>query len=190
MERKKIGILGGTFNPIHLGHLVMAEQALVQLNLDKVLFMPDYLPPHIDHKDAINANDRAEMIKLAIKDNPNFALEPCEINRGGKSYSFDTMLQLNKDHPYNDYYFIIGGDMVTYLPKWYRINDLLKLVTFVGIERLGNEKVTEYPIKWISTPLIDLSSTGVRKAIKAHHNLKYLVPDQVLNYIKEHQLYE
>ncbi|MEN3239564.1 nicotinate-nucleotide adenylyltransferase [Fructilactobacillus sanfranciscensis] len=190
MEQKKIGILGGTFNPIHLGHLIMAEQALSQLKLDKVLFMPDYLPPHIDHKDTIDAFDRINMIKLAIANNSNFKLETIEVDRGGKSYSFDTMVQLTKNHPNNDYYFIIGGDMVEYLPKWYRINDLLKMVTFVGVKRLGNKAETEYPVKWISSPLIDISSTYVRNSILHHRDLRYLVPNQVLNYIKENGLYE
>lgn len=190
MKRKKVGILGGTFNPIHLGHLVMAEQALDQLNLDKVLFMPDYLPPHIDHKDAIDATDRVEMIKLAIEDNPKFELELIEVDRGGKSYTFDTMVSLTQAHPEIDYYFIIGGDMVAYLSKWYLIDELLKMVTFVGVKRIGTEMTEAYPVTWISSPTIGISSTYVRSSIKNHHALKYLVPDQVLNYIKEHQLYE
>ncbi|WP_429970995.1 nicotinate-nucleotide adenylyltransferase [Fructilactobacillus sp. Tb1] len=190
MGRKKIGILGGTFNPIHLGHLVMAEQALSQLHLDKVLFMPDYLPPHVDHKDAIDAADRVNMIKLAIADNSKFELTTIEVDRGGKSYSFDTLTQLTHNHSEIDYYFIIGGDMVAYLPKWYRINELLKLVTFVGVKRVGTSMETEYPVRWIDSPYIEISSTFVRNSVKRHQNLKYLVPDQVLNYIKEHHLYE
>lgn len=190
MKHKKIGILGGTFNPIHIGHLVIAEQALAQLQLDKVYFMPDFIPPHIDAKTAIAAKDRVNMISLAIENNAQFGIEMNEIKRGGKSYSYDTMINLKKAHPMNEYYFIIGGDMVSYLPKWYRIKDLLSLVTFVGVNRQGNSHMSKYPVKWIKVPTIAISSTFIRDSIKNHKNIRYLVPDKVLIYIKEHHLYE
>ncbi|WP_413627226.1 nicotinate-nucleotide adenylyltransferase [Fructilactobacillus vespulae] len=190
MKPKKIGILGGTFNPIHLGHLVMAQQALNQLELDEVRFMPDYLPPHVDHKDAISAIDRVNMIKLAIADNPKFNLELCEVKRKGKSYSYDTMKELTTSNSNDKFYFIIGGDMVNYLPKWYRISELLKIVTFVGVNRIGNQKSNEAPVLWIDSPTIGISSTDIRSQIQSKQNLKYLLPDNVITYIKENQLYE
>ena len=109
-KKRRIGILGGTFNPPHLGHLVIADQVATQLGLDKVLFMPDAEPPHVDRKLTIPAKDRVAMVKAAIKDNPRFDLELTEVNRGGRSYSYDTMLQLTQAHPENQYYFIIGGE--------------------------------------------------------------------------------
>ncbi|GAF35987.1 nicotinate-nucleotide adenylyltransferase [Lentilactobacillus farraginis DSM 18382 = JCM 14108] len=134
-HRKRVGILGGTFNPVHNGHLIIAEQVRDQLGLDKVYFMPDANPPHVDPKFAIDAKDRVAMVNLAISNNTKFEVEMTEILRGGVSYSYDTMLELTRRHPENQYYFIIGGDMVNYLPKWYRIDDLIKLVSFVGVKR-------------------------------------------------------
>ena len=186
----KIGIMGGTFNPPHLAHLTMADQVGHQLGLDKVLFIPDYLPPHIDRKETINAKDRVAMVKLAIKDNPLFDIDLIEINRTGRSYSFDTVKALKEKHPNNQYYFIIGGDMVNYLPKWYRIDDLVKMVNFVGVNRPNYQKTTKYPIIWVDTPQIDLSSTKIRNKVKNGESIKYLVPNSVYRYIKEHHLYE
>ncbi|KRO04381.1 nicotinic acid mononucleotide adenylyltransferase [Levilactobacillus paucivorans] len=188
-KKRRIGILGGTFNPPHLGHLVIADQVATQLGLDKVLFMPDAEPPHVDRKIAIPAADRVAMVKAAIKDNPRFALELTEVERGGKSYSYDTMLQLTRAHPENQYYFIIGGDMVAYLPKWYRINDLLKLVQFVGVCRQGFTHESPYPVLWVDVPQIGISSTMVRDQVRRGQSVRYLVPTMVDLYIKEHLLY-
>ncbi|MFC5188885.1 nicotinate-nucleotide adenylyltransferase [Pediococcus cellicola] len=189
IKRKRIGLLGGTFNPPHLGHLIMAEQVCTQLGLDRVDFMPDYIPPHVDTKEAIEAKHRVAMVKAAIASNPNFGIELAEIKRQGKSYSYDTLVALKRAHPENQYYFIIGADMVAYLPKWYRIADLVKIVQFVGVKRPGVKIHSEYPILWVDTPTIDLSSTLIRNKIAKHHSIRYLVPDQVLAYIKEHKLY-
>ncbi|WP_125574244.1 nicotinate-nucleotide adenylyltransferase [Levilactobacillus huananensis] len=188
-KKRRIGILGGTFNPPHLGHLVIADQVATQLGLDKVLFMPDAEPPHVDRKIAIPAADRVAMVKAAIKDNPRFALELTEVERGGKSYSYDTMLQLTRAHPENQYYFIIGGDMVAYLPKWYRIDDLLKLVQFVGVCRQGFTHESPYPVLWVDVPQIGISSTMVRDQVRRGQSVRYLVPTMVDLYIKEHLLY-
>lgn len=188
--RRRIGILGGTFNPIHYGHLIMAEQALTQLSLDAVLFMPDYRPPHVDHKTAIDAQDRVNMINLAIKNNSKFQIELIEIKRMGKSYSYDTLSELKQLHPNVDYYFIVGGDMVEYLPKWYRIDDLIKMVKFVGVNRPGNSKGTDYPVTWINSPEVAISSSLIRSNIKNGSSVRYLLPDEVLHYIEEHHLYE
>ncbi|GAA3200286.1 nicotinate-nucleotide adenylyltransferase [Lentilactobacillus kefiri] len=187
---RRIGILGGTFNPIHNGHLIIAEQVLDQLGLDKVCFMPDANPPHVDRKFAIDAKDRVAMINGAIRDNPKFAIEMTEIMRGGVSYSYDTMKQLTQQHPENHYYFIIGGDMVNYLPKWYRIDDLVKLVSFVGVKRDGYTPASKYPVIWVDVPFIDISSSLIRSKIRQHQSIKYLVPSSVERYIKENHLYE
>lgn len=187
---RRVGILGGTFNPPHLGHLIMGQQVGDQLGLDEVRFMPDAQPPHVDEKTTIAASDRVNMVQAAIVDNPLFRLETAEIKRGGKSYTFDTMKALKAAHPDTQYYFIIGGDMVDYLHTWYRIDDLLKLVTFVGIKRTGYPTTSQYPVIWVDAPLIDISSTQIRKKISHGHTVRYLVPDAVAAYIEEHHLYE
>lgn len=187
--RKRIGLYGGTFNPIHNGHLFVADQVGKTLCLNKVLLMPDMIPPHVDHKDAISANLRVDMINLAIKDNPFLGIEMAEINRGGVSYTYDTIKELKRQHPDIDYYFIIGGDMVDYLPKWHKINELMELVNFVGVKRPGANNKSDYPVIWVDIPEIDFSSTDIRERIRRGQSIKYMVPDSVEKYIKEHRLY-
>lgn len=188
-KKRRVGILGGTFNPPHLGHLVIADQVATQLGLDQVLFMPDAQPPHVDRKLTIPARDRVAMVKAAIADNPRFSLELTEVQRGGLSYSYDTMLQLTQQHPENQYYFIIGGDMVAYLPKWHRIDDLVKLVQFVGVCRQGYAHESPYPVLWVDVPSIGISSTMIRQRVRHQQSIRYLVPTMVDLYIKEHLLY-
>lgn len=187
--KKRVGILGGTFNPPHMGHLIMADQVGTQLGLDTVYFMPDANPPHANHKVTINAHDRVEMVKRAIFDNPNFDLELAEIKRGGVSYTVDTMKQLTKEHSNFEYYFIIGGDMVADLPNWHQIDELTRLVQFVGVKRRGYKIHTPYPVLWVDAPLIDISSTQIRQKVACSGSIRYLVPEPVENYIKERQLY-
>ena len=184
---KRIGILGGTFNPVHNGRVIVADQVLDQLGLDKVYLMPDANPPHVERKFAIDAKDRVAMINCAIRDNPKFAIEMTEIMRGGVSYSYDTMKQLTQQHPENQYYFIIG---VAYLPKWHRIDELVKLVSFVGVKRDGYTPSSKYPVIWVDVPYIDISSSLIRSKLRQHQSIKYLVPASVERYIKENHLYE
>ncbi|WP_461212927.1 nicotinate-nucleotide adenylyltransferase [Lacticaseibacillus sp. GG6-2] len=188
-RRKQIGLFGGTFNPIHNGHLIMAEAVGTQLGLRQVLFMPDNQPPHVDHKDAIDPKHRLAMLEAAIRDNPLFGIELCELQRGGISYSYDTMVGLKRLHPDTDYYFIIGADMVDYLPKWHRIDELVKLVTFVGVKRRGYTPQSPYPILWVDAPLIDISSTEIRERVATGQSIRYLVPEPVRAYIEKEGLY-
>lgn len=187
--RRRIGLYGGTFNPVHNAHLMVADQVGSSLCLNKVLLMPDNQPPHIDHKDTIASKFRLDMLKLAVQDNPLLGIETEEIERGGISYTYDTIKALKKKHPNYDYYFIIGGDMVDYLPKWYRINDLIKLVNFVGVRRPGAENHTDYPVIWVDVPQVDFSSSDIRQRIHDGRSIKYMVPEKVEEYIKEHHLY-
>lgn len=189
-KKRRVGIMGGTFNPIHNGHLIMAEQVVSQLGLDQILFIPNNIPPHVDVKTAIDGKTRAKLIELAIDDNPRFSLDYIEINKGGVSYSIDTIKQLHEQHPNVDFYFIIGGDEVAYLPKWNRIDELINLVTFVAVERAGYEKTSEYPVIWVDAPLIEISSTVLRQRIKARQSIRYLVPQAVAEYIEKNGLYQ
>ncbi|CAM2854593.1 nicotinate-nucleotide adenylyltransferase [Latilactobacillus sakei] len=188
-QRQQVGIMGGTFNPPHLGHLIMAEQVGTQLGLDKVLFMPDATPPHVDTKKTLPAKHRVEMVKRAITDNPLFGLSMAEIERGGVSYTYETIVALKKQYPNTDFYFIIGGDMVDYLPTWHRIDDLVQLVQFVGIQRTGYSRQTPYPVLWVDAPLVDISSTQIRNKVQQGCSIRYLVPTKVADYIEEEGLY-
>lgn len=188
-KRKQVGILGGNFNPVHLAHLVMADQVQQQLGLDKVYLMPTFLPPHVDEKETIAAEHRLAMLERAIEDNSKLAIETIELERGGKSYTYDTMKALTQNNPNTDYYFIIGGDMVEYLPKWYKIEELQTLVQFVGINRPHYSPITPYPIIWVDVPEMDISSTKLRERIKNGCSVRYLIPDSVIDYIEKKGLY-
>ncbi|MGK4109065.1 nicotinate-nucleotide adenylyltransferase [Enterococcus cecorum] len=188
-SRKQVGILGGNFNPVHNQHLLIADQVGTALNLEKVYLMPEYLPPHVDEKDTIEAEHRLNMLKLATADNPLFDIEQAELQRKGKSYTYDTMKALIAQNPDTDYYFIIGGDMVEYLPKWYKIDELVEMVQFVGVKRPGYTIETPYPIIWLDAPMMDLSSSLIRKKIAQGCSIRYLVPEAVRNYILEKGLY-
>lgn len=188
-QRKQVGLLGGSFNPVHLAHLVMADQVGRSLGLDKVSLMPSYESPHVDHKEAISAAHRLKMLQLALEDNDYLDIEMIELIRKGKSYTYDTMKLLKEREPQTDFYFIIGGDMVAYLPKWHRIDELMELVNFVGVKRPGYDETSPYPIIWVDVPQISLSSTKVRQKIAQGCSLKYLVPDKVLDYIHQEGLY-
>lgn len=188
--KRRVGILGGTFSPPHIGHLIIADQVCHQLGLEKIYFMPSANPPHQDEKKAINVNHRLRMVELAIEDNVFFDIEKAEIERGGKSYTYDTITKLKEEHPDTEYYFIIGGDMVEYLPKWYRIEELAKLVEFVGVNRPGYPTISPYSIIWVDVPSMDISSTSLRKNLKMNCPVNYLIPEKTLNYICQEGLYQ
>ena len=189
-NRKKIGLLGGNFNPIHHAHLMMADQVAQQMNLDQVLLMPENIPPHVDEKETISAKHRVKMLELAIKDNPRLGLELIEIERGGKSYSYDTLKLLTKANPDTDYYFIIGGDMVEYLPKWYKIDELIELVKFIAIRRTEKNIENPYPVQWLEAPLLPISSTMIREMFVQNIKPTYLLPKDVISYIETEKLYK
>lgn len=187
--RKRVGILGGTFNPPHLGHLMIGEQVVHQLQLDEVRFMPNALPPHVDTKIAIDPLERAAMVQAAVHDNHLFTLEMIEIKRGGKSYTYDSIVALREQNPDTDFYFIIGGDEVAYLPTWHRIDELVDLVHFVGVNRPGVVKEAPYPVQWVDVPQLEISSTEIRQRVANHNSIRYMVPDMVAAYIFKKGLY-
>ncbi|TQR19256.1 nicotinate-nucleotide adenylyltransferase [Psychrobacillus vulpis] len=187
---KKVGILGGTFNPPHIGHLIIANEVLHALNLDEVRFMPNATPPHKRMDERVSANNRLEMVKRAIKDVPKMAVETIELDRGGTSYTFDTMELLLAREPFSKFFFIIGGDQVEYLPNWYRIDDLVKKVQIVGVPRPNTSIETAYPIIKLDIPQIDLSSTLVRNRLENGKTTRYLIPELVRDFIQKEKLYE
>lgn len=188
-KKKSVGIYGGTFNPPHIAHLIAAQQVLDQLGLDEIWFLPNNIPPHVDKKETISTMDRIEMVRLAIEDNSKFKLDLTDINRGGVSYTFETMRMLTEANPTIDFYFIIGGDMVEYLPKWKKIDELINMVKFVGVCRPGYEKVSKYPVIWVNSPELEISSTDIRKKVMNKQTIKYLVPKKVEEYIQKEGLY-
>ena len=190
-KREKVGILGGTFNPPHVGHLIMAEQVKDQLDLDKIFFMPTAQPPHSSvTKTTIASEKRVQMLELATMDNSDFEIERYEVDKGGKNYTYDTMKALIELYPTVDFYFIVGGDMIADMPTWYRIDELIELVQFVGVNRPSYSVETEYPIIMVDIPMIDISSSTIRKKVAMNCSIKYLVPEDVRNYIVLEGLYQ
>ena len=188
-KRKQVGILGGNFNPVHNAHLIVADQVRQQLGLDQVLLMPEYQPPHVDKKETISEHHRLKMLELAIEGIDGLAIETIELERKGISYTYDTMKILTEQHPDTDYYFIIGADMVDYLPKWYRIDELVDMVQFVGVQRPRYKAGTSYPVIWVDVPLMDISSSMVRDFIAQGRKPNFLLPKPVLDYIEKEGLY-
>lgn len=189
-KNMKIGILGGTFNPIHVGHLVLADQVQEALNLDKIIFVPTYLPPHKEALDLIDAQFRLKMVKLAIEDNKKFSVSDIEIKRKGISYTIQTLKDLRKIYKDDDLFFIVGSDASIYLNGWKDIGDSLKLAKFVMATRPGyslkniNPKILTVEIK-----ALEISGVQIRRRIKEHKSIRYLVPEIVRNYILKKGLY-
>lgn len=188
-KRKQVGILGGNFNPVHNAHLIVADQVRQQLGLDQVLLMPEYQPPHVDKKETIPEHHRLKMLELAIEGIDGLVIETIELERKGISYTYDTMKILTKKNPDTDYYFIIGADMVDYLPKWYRIDELVDMVQFVGVQRPRYKVGTSYPVIWVDVPLMDISSSMVRDFLAQGRKPNFLLPQPVLDYIEKEGLY-
>lgn len=186
----KIGILGGTFNPVHIGHLILAEEAREKLALEKIIFVPAFLPPHKDSSDIAAAPERLKMVKIAIRGNKYFFASDIEINRDGRSYTIDTIKEFKRKYPDDELYFIIGSDLLQYLDDWKDVNEVIKLVKFIAVTRPGFplEKIPAY-IKTMAIRAVDVSAFEIRRCVRENKSFRYLVPDEVFNYIKKNKLY-
>ncbi|RMC24191.1 MULTISPECIES: nicotinate-nucleotide adenylyltransferase [unclassified Lactobacillus] len=188
IKGKQIGILGGTFNPVHLGHLLVAQQVVTKLHLDEIWFIPTNIPPL---KDApkVSPEDRANMLELATHDNPQFYVKLFELFRGGVSYTVDTLRHLHNIQPQNHYYLIIGSDQVNNLKSWKEPTKIAQLATLVGVQRPGYPQKAALPIIWVDVPKVEISSTLIRQTIAMGGSIKYLVPEAVENYLYQKRLY-
>lgn len=187
---QRVGIFGGTFNPPHYAHLVIAEQMREELELDRIHFMPTAQPAHASGKTTIDSNLRVDMLDLAIQDNPYFSLDLTEVTRGGKSYTIDTILAFKEANPDTEYYFIIGQDMVLDLPNWHRIDELVDLVQFVAARRPGYVGDSQYPILWVDVPEYEISSSDIRQRVRDNKSIRYLTHESVIQYIETKGLYQ
>jgi len=188
---KRVGILGGTFNPIHIGHLTIAQMVREQMKLDKVLFIPSNLPPHKSKKYVVSAKDRYHMVRLAIQGNPHFEISDFEINKEGKSYSIETVSYFRDLFGRSTkFFFIIGSDLLPTLQTWRRISEIERIVSFVAVHRPGfKEKRSKVKVKLITIPGLQTSSSYVRHRITLGKTVKYLVPDDIIRYIADKKLY-
>ncbi|WP_044733063.1 nicotinate-nucleotide adenylyltransferase [Geobacillus kaustophilus] len=185
----KIGIFGGTFDPPHYGHLLMANEVLDALQLSEIWFLPNRIPPHKQHEQVTKSENRLRMLELAVAGHPRFHIETIELEREGPSYTYDTIRQLVAMHPDDEFYFIIGADMVEHLPNWHRIEELIELVTFVGVKRPGFSMETPYPVIEVEAPQFAVSSSLIRERVRNGQTIRYLVPEGVRLYIEEKGLY-
>ena len=190
LKRRRIGLLGGTFNPIHLGHLALAEEARQLLCLAKVIFIPVHLPPHKKVGALTPAQERYHMISLAIKSNPFFEVSNIELKRGGISYSVETVQELKFRFPHTNLYFIVGSDFLKEFSVRKDIDRLSKICKFAIAQRPGHTfKKIPKNMQMIKVSALDISSTDIRKRIKARRSIRYLVPEGVRKYILKKKLY-
>lgn len=188
--RMRVGIFGGTFNPIHFGHLVLAQQAYEKLKLDKVIFIPSFQPPHKKSPNITSAFHRYNMVRLAIEKNRRFEISDIEIKRRGRSYLIETLKQLRKKYPKAKLFFISGSDVSDQIYKWKSIKEILNLSKFVLAKRPGYRlKKYNKNISVISITELDISSSMIRRKIDTGQSVRYLMPMRVYNYIKQKRLY-
>jgi len=205
---KSVALFGGTFNPIHYGHLAIAEEVRAKFNLDKVVFVPTFFPPHKEPEALANAQQRLIMAHLATVSNPCFEVSAFEVEKGGKSYSIDTVKhfrQLFGDKV--QLYFLVGADMLMEISTWKNIDELLKLCRFIAVPRPGydlqkifnhyflasenysiaNDLLENILIEDIA--MLDISATNIRRRVKEWKSIKYLLPEAVEQFIHHQQLY-
>jgi nicotinate-nucleotide adenylyltransferase len=187
----RIGVFGGTFDPVHLGHLIMAEQCREQARLDQVWFVPAARPPHKSEADITPFERRAEMLALAIAGHSAFQLNDLEKNRPGPSFTVETLEALARDHPGNEYLWILGSDSLNDLPLWREPQRILELAGLLIVARPGHPVWGEEQLRAvvIESPLIDIASRDLRRRAAAGRSLRYLVPRAVECYIDQHKLY-
>ena len=200
--KKSIGIMGGTFDPVHYGHLVIATCARFEFQLDKVVFVPCGSPPHKSGQAISAADHRYRMVELAIAGNPDFEISRMELDRSGPSYSVDTLKSFRRSFgAETDLYFITGADAIVEILTWKRVDELVGLCSFIAATRPGyslpqlNNAIQALPVEFqekiftFQIPGIAVSSTEIRERIRAGKPIKYLLPTEVENYITDHKIY-
>ena len=187
----RIGVLGGAFNPPHMGHLLLAEQAAAQLELDEVWFMPVAERHYSQEGTEVPVIHRLQMVQLAIQDNERFKLQPYELLHGGKQFTVDTMTYFNQLFPEAEFYYLMGEDRAQKISKWKDIEQLQQLVTFVAAKPVGAPTIeTTVPVLWIEAPTVAVHSTDIRLRVLCDVSIRYQVPASVAAYIETHQLYQ
>jgi nicotinate-nucleotide adenylyltransferase len=199
-EGRRIGLLGGTFNPPHLGHLLLAQEAHAQLGLDRVVFVPVAVPPHKEADGDPGPAARVELCRLAIEGDERFAVSTMEVDRGGASYTVDTLREIHATSPGDELSFIVGGDIASSLPTWREPAEVLRLARLAVAERDGVrradilDRLSSLPgadgrIDFFDLPRVDVSSSLVRRRVAAGRPIRYLVPDPVADYVAANGLY-
>ncbi len=210
-----LGILGGTFNPIHIAHLRIAEEVREKLSLDRIIFIPAATPPHKQLDGEVSFADRKTMVELAISGNRFFSVSDIEEQRGGRSYSVDTLRELRRLHPDDALFFIIGSDSFLEISTWFSSADLFKLANIVVVERpeaiinnlkaplplairdefcyhsdkIGLTHRSGFSVFYLPGTPLPISSSEVRRAVREGRSIRYLLPDKVARYISDKRIY-
>lgn len=186
----RLGIFGGSFDPIHMGHLLIAEYAKEYMNLDRVVFIPVGDPSHRE-ANLLDATHRYNMVEIAIRDNPSFEISDIEIKACGKNYTYDTLLEIKKLYPEAQIFQIIGEDSADYLHLWKNYEELIKLCKFLVFRREGYSFVSKNEnIIVMDSPRISLSATLIRDRLVSGKSIKYMVSKEVEEYIRKNSLYK
>ena len=194
----RLGIMGGTFDPIHYGHLFIAEEARVHFRLNSVLFIPNGNPPHKADGEVTAARHRYAMTLIATHSNPAFGCSPIELNRPGPSYTVDTLDIVREQHPGAELFMITGVDAVAEILTWKRHEEVIQKTKFIaairpgfGLDTLKDRLPRSYleRILLVGSTALGISSTDIRQRIRQGHSIRYLTPDGVVDYIVKHQLY-
>jgi nicotinate-nucleotide adenylyltransferase len=195
----RVGILGGTFNPPHIGHLVCAQEAYREFELDRVLLIPARIPPHKPVEHEPGAHHRLELCRVAVADDERFEVSDLELRRDGPSYTVDTLKELSTEAPNNELFLIVGGDIAAGLPRWREPERVLDLATLSIAKRRGTARSSIDKAlgtlrggdraRFFDMPRIGVSSTMVRRRVRSRQPIRYLVPDAVRAYIERHGLY-
>jgi nicotinate-nucleotide adenylyltransferase len=191
VTRRRVGLLGGTFDPPHLAHLVVAETARVELGLDEVRLLVAGEPWM--KSEITPARHRVAMVQAAVRDAPGFVVDDRETRREGHTYTAETLEQLRHEQPGTDWWFVVGADAVAGLPRWHRAADAVSLATFVAATRPGHDlELGEGLLRQVlrlDVPRIEVSSTDLRRRFRHGRAVRYLVPSAVERYVREHGLY-
>lgn len=192
-SRRRLGVMGGTFNPIHNGHLVAASEVAARFDLDEVIFVPTGMPWQKEQSEVAEAEHRYLMTVIATAANPRFRVSRVDIDRAGPTYTIDTLRDLRRQYPESELFFISGADAISKILSWRDANDLWELAHFVGVTRPGHVlDATSIPpghVSILEVPALAISSTDVRKRAREGLPVWYLVPDGVVQYINKHRLY-
>ncbi len=201
MSRKRFGVFGGTFDPPHIGHLILATEACKELSFDRLLWVLTPIPPHKLDQSITSLEHRLGMLELAISDEPNFELSSIEVDRPGPHYTVDTMKLLANQYPSADLTLLIGGDSLRDLPTWHRPADLVSACHEIGVIRRPDDSVdlsaweqkvpdTQTKVRFVDAPLLDISSRAIRRRIREKLPFRYYLTPSVYKYILKHNLYK
>lgn len=199
----RIGIFGGTFDPPHVGHLILAESAREHARLDEVWFVPAPRPPQKEGQPVTRFEQRVEMLQIAIAGNPAFRVDELEKQREGPSYTADTLAQLRQVHPGHSFFLLLGGDSLADLPRWHQPRRIVEQAGLVVMARPGSAHLTaeqllqavgmpttaQLSLEFVPAPQVDIASRALRKAVAEGRSIRYQVPHPVGEYIRQHRLY-